>query len=92
MSQLPLTNTDRDIVRKDFLACYAVLLEQKDVLLAFDGDDDGSERHKAAKAFLATLVSSLSRSSLLMSLTFRSRMAWHRLSLVWERFLLVDGT
>ena len=57
MATHPLTNADRDLVRKDFLDCYAALVEQKDSLLDIGKDGDGDARHKATKRLLETLVS-----------------------------------
>lgn len=51
--QVP-TAADHDAVRKEFLACYAQLAAEKDLLL---GAEEGRARSIAAADMLATLVS-----------------------------------
>lgn len=56
------STTARDDLRAEFVGCYNVLLEQKDVLLTVD---DPVKCKTAADLLLAAIVSS--RSSLLMT-------------------------
>jgi hypothetical protein len=56
------SRTARDDLRAEFVDCYNVILEQKDVLITVD---DPVQRKTAADLLLAAIVST--RSSLLMT-------------------------
>ena len=50
----PLTNSDRDAVRADFVRCYDAIKDQKDLLLS---TDDGAVQVAAQKKIVDLLVS-----------------------------------
>ena len=50
----PLTNSDRDAVRADFVRCYDAIKDQKDLLLS---TDDSAVQVAAQKKIVDLLVS-----------------------------------